>query len=83
MQISDDGNNITAYAGVTGSGQSESTIGAYVESVTFDSGYSTTWDLIGALAITGGSSSEASGSSGTDAAHGGQPAGVATREEAG
>src|SRR6201999_2191103 len=58
VQISDPGNNITVVAGTTGSGTFESTIGTRVESVTFDSGYSTTWDLTGGLTLTGGSSSE-------------------------
>lgn len=54
--ITNSSHNITINAGVTGSGTYESTIGSYVESVTFDSGYSTTWDLTGGLTLTGDNS---------------------------
>ncbi|MCZ7641493.1 MAG: type I secretion C-terminal target domain-containing protein [Pseudorhodoplanes sp.] len=53
VQISDTNNNLTVVAATTGSGSYESTIGTRVESVTFDSGYSTTWDLTGGLTLTG------------------------------
>jgi Ca2+-binding RTX toxin-like protein len=58
VDISDSANNITVYAGVTGSGTSESAIGSYVESVTFDSSYSTTWDLTGGLNLAGDNSGD-------------------------
>jgi Ca2+-binding RTX toxin-like protein len=44
--------NITVDADQTGSGFHESAIGSYVESVTFDSAYATTWDLTGGLTLT-------------------------------
>jgi Ca2+-binding RTX toxin-like protein len=50
--------NITVDGGVTGSGFHESTIGSYVESVTFDPSYGTTWDLTGGLTLTGTTSAE-------------------------
>jgi Ca2+-binding RTX toxin-like protein len=49
---------ITVYAGITGSNTDESTVGSYVESVTFDDTNHTTWDLTGALTITGSSSAD-------------------------
>jgi Ca2+-binding RTX toxin-like protein len=58
QDTTDASHNITVYAGTTGSGTYESTIGTYFSQVTFDSGYSTTWDLTGGLTITGTSSSE-------------------------
>jgi Ca2+-binding RTX toxin-like protein len=41
--------NISVAAGTTGSGTYESTAGTYVQQITFDSGYSTTWDLTGGI----------------------------------
>jgi Ca2+-binding RTX toxin-like protein len=58
VQISDPSNSVTVNAGVTGSGDSESAVGSYVESVTFDSSYSTTWDLTGGLNLTGDNSGD-------------------------
>ena len=58
VQISDPSNSVTVYASVTGSNNAESTIGSYVESVTFDSSYATTWDLTGGLNITGDNSGD-------------------------
>ena len=58
VQISSPSHNITINAGLTGSNTSESTIGSYVESVTFDSTYATTWDLTGGLALTGDNSGD-------------------------
>jgi Ca2+-binding RTX toxin-like protein len=56
QDITDTAHNITVSAGTTGSNHDESTIGNYVESVTFDSGYGTTWDLTGGLALSNSSS---------------------------
>jgi Ca2+-binding RTX toxin-like protein len=50
--------NITVNGGLTGSGFHESAIGSYVESVTFDPSYATTWDLTGGLTLTGTTSAE-------------------------
>jgi Ca2+-binding RTX toxin-like protein len=58
VQISDPSNSVTVNAGVTGSGDSESAVGSYVENVTFDSSYSTTWDLTGGLNLTGDNSGD-------------------------
>jgi Ca2+-binding RTX toxin-like protein len=58
VQISSPSHNITINAGLTGSNTSESTIGSYVESVTFDSTYATTWDLTGGLVLTGDNSGD-------------------------
>ena len=58
VQISNSSNNITVNAGVTGSNTDESKIGLYVESATFDSSYSTTWDLTGGLSLTGDNSGD-------------------------
>jgi Ca2+-binding RTX toxin-like protein len=58
VSISSPSDDISVSAGVTGSGQYESTIGSYMESITFDAGYSTTWDLTGGLTITGTTSGQ-------------------------
>jgi Ca2+-binding RTX toxin-like protein len=55
---SDTSHNITVTAGITGSGNYESTVGQYVEQITFDSGYATTWSLTGGLTLTGTTSAE-------------------------
>ncbi len=47
----DTSDNITIYAYYDGYGAS--IIGEYMEEVTFDPGYSTTWDLTGGLTLTG------------------------------
>jgi Ca2+-binding RTX toxin-like protein len=55
MHIEDTTNasqNITIYAGETGSGTHESTIGDYAQQVTFDSSYGTTLNLTGGLTLT-------------------------------
>ncbi|HEY1614377.1 MAG TPA: calcium-binding protein [Rhizomicrobium sp.] len=44
--------NISVAAGITGSGSDESTVGHYVQQITFDSSYGTTWDLTGGLTLT-------------------------------
>ena len=56
QDTSDTSHSITINAGITGSNTDESTIGSYVESVTFDSSYGTTWDLTGGLNLTNDSS---------------------------
>jgi Ca2+-binding RTX toxin-like protein len=58
QDTTDTSHSITVYAGVTGGGTSESAIGSYVEQVTFDSSYSTTWDLTGGIHITGDNSGD-------------------------
>ena len=58
QDTSDTSHNITVYAGTTGSGNYESTVGTYFSQVTFDSSYSTTWDLTGGLHITGDNSGD-------------------------
>jgi Ca2+-binding RTX toxin-like protein len=59
QDLSDTSHYITIYAGTTGNETYESAIGSYVESITFDSAYATTWDLTGGLNLsdlnTGGS----------------------------
>lgn len=50
--------SIVAYAGTTGSGTYESTIGTYFSEITFDSGYGTTINLTGGLPITGDNSGD-------------------------
>ena len=45
--ISDPSNTIAVYAGTTGTGTYESTIGSYVQQITFDDDAHTTWDLTG------------------------------------
>jgi Ca2+-binding RTX toxin-like protein len=54
----DTSHSIAVSAGKTGSNTNESTIGQYVEHITFDSSYNTTWDLTGGLTFTGTSSGE-------------------------
>ena len=51
--ISDPSNTIAVYAGTTGTGSYESTIGSYVQQITFDDEAHTTWDLTGGLNLTG------------------------------
>ena len=51
--ISDPSNTITIYAGTTGDETYESTIGSYVQQITFDDEAHTTWDLTGGLTLTG------------------------------
>ena len=51
--ISDPSNTIAVYAGITGVGSYESTIGSYVQQITFDDDAHTTWDLTGGLTLTG------------------------------
>jgi Ca2+-binding RTX toxin-like protein len=58
VNVNDSSDNITVYAGVTGSNTYESTVGQYVEQVTFDDTGHTTWDLTGGLTLTGSTSAE-------------------------
>jgi len=53
---SDSSDTVEVYGGTTGSGTSESTVGQYVEHVTFDDSSHTTWDLTGGLVIDAPSS---------------------------
>jgi len=53
QDTTDTSHTLTVHAGITGSGVSESTIGTYVQQVTFDSSYGTTWNLTGGLTQTG------------------------------
>jgi Ca2+-binding RTX toxin-like protein len=50
--------SISVYAGTTGSGNYESTIGRYFSQVTFGSSYSTTWSLTAGLHITADNSGD-------------------------
>jgi Ca2+-binding RTX toxin-like protein len=58
QDTADTSHDITISAGNTGSGFHESNVGLYVEQVTFDSSYSTTWDLTGGLTLTGDNSGD-------------------------
>ncbi len=56
QDTSDGSHNITVYASVTGNDTCESTVGQYVEQITFDDESNTVWDLTGGLNITGDNS---------------------------
>jgi Ca2+-binding RTX toxin-like protein len=58
QDTSDPSHSITVQAGTTAYYSTESTVGEYVEQVTFDSSYATTWDLTGGLHITGDDSGD-------------------------
>ena len=72
--ISDPSNTIAVYAGTTGTGTYESTIGSYVQQITFDDEAHTTWDLTGGLTLTGSDSNDSSSA---------QPMGIPLRAEPG
>jgi Ca2+-binding RTX toxin-like protein len=58
QDVNDTSHSITVYAATTGYGTSETDIGSYVESVAFDAGYSTTWNLASGLFLTGTTSGD-------------------------
>src|SRR5262249_9014005 len=52
QDTADPSHYITIYGGTTGSGVEETSVSQYVEHVTFDSGYGTSWDLTSGLTLT-------------------------------
>jgi Ca2+-binding RTX toxin-like protein len=58
QDTSDPSHSITVAGNVTGFGTAESTIGQYLEQVTFDDIGHTTWDLTGGLTLTGDNSGD-------------------------
>jgi Ca2+-binding RTX toxin-like protein len=55
QDTTDTAHYITVYAGITGSGTYESTIGSFFSQIAFDDSGHTTWDLTGGLVLQGSS----------------------------
>jgi Ca2+-binding RTX toxin-like protein len=72
QNTADPTHSILVTAGTTGSGTSETTVGQYVEQITFDSSYGVTWNLAAGLNLTADNAGDfLYGSAGTDTITGG------------